>query len=149
VAIITTVGCYAILYFYAKRSKVDKESLDLNVNNFIYLFLVTLSQTILQILIYYSELRGIKSNASIGQATSYTGAANLSLFVGLTPGAIGIREAFLLFSQRLHHISSSNIVAASIIDRSVYLIFLGIVFLITISMHAKEKLKVSRSTAKT
>lgn len=148
VAILTTMGCYVILYLYAKRSKVDKESLDLNINNFIYLFLATLLQTLLQILIYYSELRGIKSHADVSQAVSYTGAANLSLFVGLTPGAIGIREAFLLFSRRLHHISSSNIVAASIIDRSVYLIFLGIVFLITLSMHAKDKLKINKNTAK-
>jgi uncharacterized membrane protein YbhN (UPF0104 family) len=67
----------------------------------------------------------------------------MALFVSLTPGAIGIREAFLTFSQQLHHIDTSTIVAANIIDRAVYLVFLGVLFIFVFSLHARDKLSLS------
>jgi uncharacterized membrane protein YbhN (UPF0104 family) len=70
---------------------------------------------------------------------TYTGAANFALFVALTPGAIGIREAFLLFTRHLHHISSANIVAANIIDRAIFIVVLGVLFGLTLGFHAKYK----------
>jgi hypothetical protein len=50
----------------------------------------------------------------------------------------------LLFSQSLHGISSAFIVAANLIDRAVYLLFLGLLFIMTLSMHAKDKLQVKK-----
>ena len=93
-------------------------------------------------IIYGIELRQIGADASLSQILSYTGVSNFSLFVALTPGAIGIREAFLVFSQNLHHIDSSSIVAANILDRAVYLLFLGLLFILVIALHAKEKLNI-------
>jgi uncharacterized membrane protein YbhN (UPF0104 family) len=70
------------------------------------------------------------------------------MFAALTPGAIGIREAFLVFTQNLHHISSSTIVAANILDRAIYLVFLGLLFLLVVSTHAKDKLRVTQLHAR-
>jgi uncharacterized membrane protein YbhN (UPF0104 family) len=88
-----------------------------------------------------AELRSIQHGVTFGQAVIYAGAANFSLFVSLTPGAIGFRESFLLFSQRLHHIDSSTIVAANIIDRSMYIVLLAVIGLVIFSTHAQRRLQ--------
>jgi len=102
---------------------------------------MTLVQVFINSLIYFTELRVVDSGISFSQALIYTGAANLALFVSLTPGAIGFREAFLLFSQNLHHIDTNTILSASVIDRTVYFVFLGLLFLFTAGFHAKDKFK--------
>jgi uncharacterized membrane protein YbhN (UPF0104 family) len=107
--------------------------------------LATAAQIVMQVLIFAIELRSVGEQASWGQVISYTGVANLALFASFTPGGIGIREAFLLFSERLHHIDSSGVVAASVLDRGTYLIFLGILFVLVISLHAKDKLHIKSS----
>jgi uncharacterized membrane protein YbhN (UPF0104 family) len=101
----------------------------------------TLAQLLVQVVIYSLELHAAGSHASLGQAVSYTGAANFALFAALTPGAIGIREAFLVFTHNLHHIGNNTIVAANIIDRAAYLVFLGILFVIVFGLHANRRLK--------
>ncbi len=105
---------------------------------------MTAVQVLMQVFIFAIELRSVSDQISWGQVISYTGVANLSLFVSITPGGIGIREAFLLFSQQLHHIGSATVVAASIIDRGIYLLFLGILFVLVITMHAKDKLHINK-----
>jgi uncharacterized membrane protein YbhN (UPF0104 family) len=107
-----------------------------------YLALATAAQIVIVTLIYYTELRTVAPGTSFSQALVYTGAANLALFVSLTPGAIGFRESFLLFSQHLHHISDSTIVAANIIDRAMYLVLLLILALIIFGTHARQQLGV-------
>lgn len=106
------------------------------------LFLATLLQVALVAVIYYMELRHVTTGVTFSQAIIYTGAANFALFVSLTPGAIGFREAFLVFSQNLHHISNESIVAANIIDRGVYLVILAILALYIFSTHAQRRLQV-------
>ncbi|HZL07693.1 MAG TPA: hypothetical protein VFC50_00680, partial [Candidatus Dormibacteraeota bacterium] len=80
---------------------------------------------------------------SWGQAMSYSGAANFALFVSLTPDAIGFRETFLVFSHRLHHVSTANILSANVIDRGAYVIFLLLLFVVVLSLHAKDRLRLS------
>ncbi|MDB5167040.1 MAG: hypothetical protein JWN26_185 [Candidatus Saccharibacteria bacterium] len=103
-------------------------------------FVMTLVQIICMIIIYTSELRAIDPSAhfTIAQTIAYTASANLSLFVSLTPGGIGIREAFLIFSQSLHHIGLSSIVAAGVLDRALYIIFLLIIFVVSSSLHLRQ-----------
>ncbi|TAL15294.1 hypothetical protein EPN95_00170 [Patescibacteria group bacterium] len=103
-------------------------------------FVGTLIQIIFIIIIYGTELATIdpSSHLSITQIISYTASANLSLFVSLTPGGIGIREAFLIFSQSLHHIGLSSIVAAGVLDRALYIIFLLVIFVVSSSMHLRQ-----------
>lgn len=102
---------------------------------------MTLLQVFINSLIYFTELLVVDSGISYRQALIYTGAANLALFVSLTPGAIGFREAFLLFSQNLSGIDTNTILSASVIDRTVYFVFLGLLFLFTAGFHAKDKFK--------
>jgi len=109
------------------------------------LVLATVCQLTLTVLIYYVELRAVHTGASPLQAITYGGAANFALFVAITPGAIGFREAFLEFSRQLHHIPTAGILAASVIDRSVYVAFLGLLFLLTISMHVGDRFKKAAS----
>ncbi len=110
--------------------------------------LASLLQVTLMIIVYGIELHAVGSRANIAQIMSYTGTANLALFVAITPGAIGIREFFLSITQRLHHIDATTIVAANIVDRAVYLVFLGLLFVLVIALHANKKLKISQLSKK-
>lgn len=106
-----------------------------------YMALATLLQVVLWVIIFYVELQTV-SHVSLSQVLVYTGAANLALFVSLTPGAIGFRESFLLFSQRLHHIDTATIVAANTIDRAIYIVLLIILAIGIFATHANRRLKV-------
>jgi uncharacterized membrane protein YbhN (UPF0104 family) len=124
---------------YSSRIKLDKHALDLSPVNLMYLFIATVLQSMVQVAIYSVELHNVDAHIRLSQVITYTGAANLALFVSLTPGAIGIRETFLIFTEHLHHISSANIIVANIIDRSVYLIFLLILLIIAFGGQALLK----------
>jgi uncharacterized membrane protein YbhN (UPF0104 family) len=141
------VGAISIIAvrIYSRRSKTNPDSFNLSPASLAYLLLATVLQAAVQITIYAVELHSVNSHISLEQSMTYTGAANFALFVALTPGAIGIRESFLLFSRSLHHISSANIVSASIIDRAVFLVFLAILFVVTIVFHAKNKMSIKQS----
>jgi uncharacterized membrane protein YbhN (UPF0104 family) len=141
--VLVITGCAVILQWYAKRSAIEERASFVRYIGL--MFIATAVQLAAQAVIYYVELQAI-SSVSIGQAVSYTGAANFSLFVALTPGAIGIREAFLLFTQNIHHISSSVIVAANVIDRAAYLVFLGLLAIGVFGLHADKKLRLKQMT---
>lgn len=79
---------------------------------------------------YFIELMHVDPNITFWQALVYGSAANLVLFVALTPGAIGFRESFLLLTEKLHGINPSTIIAASIIDRAFYVTFLLTLFVV-------------------
>ncbi len=122
----------------ARLSKLD-------LTGWYYLAGATLLQVSLVAVIYYIELRSISPGIELWQAIVYTGAANFALFVSLTPGAIGFRESFLLFSQRLHHIDSSTIVAVNILDRAMYVILLLVLALFIFGTHASRRLGVKNT----
>lgn len=134
--------------WYMGRTQTNKDKLDIRAKSIMYLFAATVVQAVVQVAIYAVELHGVNHRITLGQVVTYTGAANFALFAALTPGAIGIRESFLVFSQSLHHISTANIVAASIIDRGIFLVFLGFLFVLTLSMHAKNKLQLAATLKK-
>lgn len=104
------------------------------------LALATFVQVMIVTTLYFTELHSINPDITFGQAMTYTGAANFALFVSLTPGAIGFRESFLLFTQKLHGIDPSQVLSASLIDRATNVTFLGLLFLITLALHAKERI---------
>jgi len=104
--------------------------------------LVTSVQVFIISLIYYIELHSLDAMVSYKQALIYTGAANFGMFVSLTPGAIGIRESFLLFAERLHHIPDAVVLSASLLDRAIYFVFLGGLFLLVSLFHVQRRLKV-------
>lgn len=90
------------------------------------------------VFIYTIELIHL-TDISLPQAFIYTAVANFSLFVSLTPGAIGFRESFVLLSQQLHKIDTESIISANIIDRAFYIIFLLGLFLILLAVNAKMR----------
>jgi len=137
---------YIGIRWYMKRLHAQKDGLNIGLPSITYLLVVTLVQAFVQVVIYAVELHSVNRSISLGQVVTYTGAANFALFVALTPGAIGIRESFLVFSRSLHHISTANIVDASIIDRAVFFVFLGLLFVMTVLLHAKNKVQVEKSS---
>ncbi len=138
---VAAISIAVIRYSAAKRKK-ELKLLVLTPTLISSLIVLTLMQVVFIGIRFYFALQAAGADVSIGQAMSYTGAANFAVFVSFTPDGIGIREAFLLFAQNLHHVSVSDIVTANIIDRASYLLFLGVLFIAAISMHAKDKLKI-------
>lgn len=102
---------------------------------------LSLVQVLLVAVIYFVEIRSVQAGVGFGQALIYTGAANFALFVSLTPGALGFRESFLYLSRDLHRIDQTTIIGANIIDRGVYLVFLGLLFVIILAFHGRNRFK--------
>ncbi|HEY5268492.1 MAG TPA: lysylphosphatidylglycerol synthase domain-containing protein [Candidatus Saccharimonadales bacterium] len=144
IIIISTVGIFGGRK-YISKFKINKGELSLTPTNLCYLLAATIFQILIIVTINLVELHSVNSGISIKQVAIYTGVANLSIFVALTPGAIGIREGFLIFSRKLHHISVTNIISASIIDRSIFLVVLAILLIYILATHAKTKLFTSKT----
>jgi uncharacterized membrane protein YbhN (UPF0104 family) len=141
--LIPLAGIAVVSAFAVGRSKRFKPRLEqLDMAGWYYLAAATFAQMVAVVLIYYTELRSVSPGVHFWQALVYTGAANLALFVSLTPGAIGFRESFLVFSRHLHHISGNTIVAANIIDRAMYIVLLLVLALIILATHARQQLGV-------
>lgn len=148
---LTTITLLGVLGFSAllirmfiRRDKKPGESqFHLRSGVLIALAVVTFLQVVLTAVTYFVELRAVNSHITVGQAISYAGAANFALFVSLTPDAIGVREAFLVFSKHFHHVSTADILSANVIDRGSYLIFLCLLFVIVLATHAKDRLRLS------
>lgn len=121
-------------------AKHKNTRINLSGSNVTFIVLATLGQVVLQTIIYAVEIHTVKSGIHFDQVITYTGTANLALFVALTPGAIGIREGFLILTEKLNHISSSTIVLANVIDRSVYIVFLLVLGLAIITLKVKDRL---------
>ena len=141
-------GCWAWFYpdaWATKGSPVSQKLKGLDLKNWYYLAAATALQVGLVAVIYYVELHNLDPSIGISRALIYTGAANLALFVSLTPGAIGFRESFLLFSQNLHHITTATIVAANILDRAIYITLLLLLAVFIFGSHANQRLRISRS----
>ncbi len=131
---------YGVIRYAAKRRKKEAKLLHITPRLIGLLIALTATQIMFIGFRYYFALRAAGADVSVGQAISYTGAANFAVFVSITPDGVGIREAFLLFAQNIHHVSTHDIVAANIIDRATYIIYLGILFLVALGLHARNKL---------
>jgi uncharacterized membrane protein YbhN (UPF0104 family) len=80
----------ALAAAYSIRRHPRLQGIDLN--GWYLMALATAAQILCVCLIYFLELRSVAPGTGFSQAIIYTGAANLALFVSLTPGAIGFRE---------------------------------------------------------
>lgn len=129
-----------ILVVLRRNHRFSPRLKKLDLAGLYYLAGASLLQVSLIAAIYYTELRTVAPGTHLSQAIIYSGAANFALFVSLTPGAIGFRESFLVFSQHLHHISNSTIVAANIMDRAMYIVLLLIMALFIFGTHARRQL---------
>ena len=139
---LTLVGLI-ILYGLSRGHFLADKLQQIDLAGWYYLAAATLFQVSLIAAIYYTELHSLAPRVTVSQAIIYTGAANFSLFVSLTPGAIGFRESFLVFSEHLHHISGNLIVTANILDRAMYIVLLLILSVFLLLTHAKKQLGTS------
>lgn len=98
----------------------------------------TLANCLVQAVIYGVELHAVLPGVHWSQVFTYTGAGNFAQFAALTPGAIGIRESLLLFTERLHGIPTPAVLAASILDRASFVLFLGGLFVLSLAFHARR-----------
>jgi len=136
--ILTTIGlllAIATTILGTKRFHFDSLS-----RFIIVIFFTTIIQILLMTTIFFVELNTVHggSGYSLLQSLVYSASANLSLFVSITPGAIGIRETFIVFTQSLHHIPFNTIIAAGVLDRAFYIAFLIGLFAVSSSMHLKN-----------
>lgn len=137
-------GCSLfVLRTYARRTRDSEARLHLSASNLVMMGVATIVQAAVQILVYGIELRSVDPGIHWGQVVIYTGAGNFALFVALTPGGLGVRESFLLFSQHLHHVPTPAVVAASLMDRATFFVLLGLLFVFTLVFHAQRRLRVS------
>ncbi|MHB1865434.1 MAG: lysylphosphatidylglycerol synthase domain-containing protein [Candidatus Saccharimonadales bacterium] len=139
IILVAVLAGYIVIKLYISK-KGDNSRLNLGLKNVMFIIFATLCQVVLQAIIYFIEIHNTKSQVHVSQIITYTGTANLALFVALTPGAIGIREGFLILTEKLNHISSSTIVLANVVDRSVYIIYLLIIGLAIVSLKIKSQL---------
>lgn len=137
---------WSVIRFFMKRDKSRGDSqFHWSGHALLGLLIATAVQILFVTGYYFVELRVVSSHISLHQAIIYTGAANFGLFLSLTPDAIGIRESFLVLSKRLHRISTAIIFAANIIDRAVYALYLGLLFLLVLGVHGRDRFKVYRA----
>ncbi len=137
------IGGVSVWYF--RRQSRQGGHISFRWSSAVKLVAATLLQVVVLVVIYFIELRVISRQIHFSQAISYGGAANFSLFVALTPGAIGIRESFLLLSQQLHGIGRNTVLTASLIDRAAYVGFLLLLFAASLITHARDRFAVSRA----
>jgi len=130
---------FVVLRQFGKKNETGNSKIKLSRRRLSILGIATVAQVSLMAVRYGIELTAVGAQVSLGQIVSYTGAANFSLFVSITPDGIGIREAFLLFAQRLHGVETHAIVAASLIDRASYVMFLAILGVIALALHAHKR----------
>lgn len=142
------IGLLGLGVMFALSSLPNKritEIKSLNQRGIILTAAATALQVAILIAIFYTELKSVNPAVTLLQAITYTGAANFALFVSITPGAIGFRETFVLATQQLHDIPSVTVVAASLLDRAVYVIMLVVLALGIFGTHAKMSLEQLKS----
>ena len=128
------------IYSLRRQHYVAQRLRAVDLRGWYYLAGATLVQLSLVATIYYIELHTLSPNITLSQAIIYTGAANFALFVSLTPGAIGFRETFLVFTKHLHHISNNLIISANILDRAMYLLLLLLLAVFLLLTHGRNQL---------
>ncbi len=121
---------------------ITQKKLQVRWQQLCVLGVATAAQVLLTVVLYYVELRSSGGRVSVAQAFMYTGVANLAMYVSLTPGALGFREMFLVFSRTKLGISTDHILSASVLDRAAYVLFLGLLFLLGTILHVKDRIAV-------
>lgn len=141
---------YGVIHIFNTRTRHQdsQRTSILNITKplMVTLFGLTFVQLLLLAFRYYIGVVSIDQSITFGQALSYAGAANFALFAAITPDGIGIREGFLVASQSIHGIETATIMAASLLDRANYILYLGVLFALAAGLHAKKFLGLKQFT---
>lgn len=140
--IVAAVATYPLILVARKKERIRTlmDSMRLKDRNFWFIGAGALGLTLSAGLVYLIELHEIAPGTNVWQTLIYTATANLSLFVSLTPGAIGFRETFLVLSQQLHGIPTEVIITASVVDRAFYVAFLLVMFVALLAINGHKKI---------
>ncbi|MCA9325297.1 flippase-like domain-containing protein [Candidatus Saccharibacteria bacterium] len=79
----------------------------------------------------YIEFVALDIHVTPAAMMLYTAVVQASLLLSLTPGAVGLRETILIILGTTLGISNQQIIQVAILDRGIYFIMLGILFLMT------------------
>lgn len=90
------------------------------VFGFLFIFFITLV-----------EFKFITAQTSIPSLMLYSALSNLSLFISITPGAIGIRESLFLIFQNLMNLTTGDVLNIAVIDRGLVFVTLALLYLST------------------
>jgi uncharacterized membrane protein YbhN (UPF0104 family) len=94
------------------------------------LMMLTMMTIISAMGIYYIEFFAIGVRLSLLQVILYSVLSSMAMFISITPGAIGVREAvFLIFSGVLM-ITDEQIIQTAIIDRGTLFLVLSFIYLL-------------------
>lgn len=94
------------------------------------LVLLTLANLFLRSAFYYVIFLALSASVSLFQAIIYSVLISLSLYVTITPGSVGVREAILVFYSESLNISQADMLSVSLVDRASLIIILVILFLL-------------------
>ncbi len=146
-------GCLLLipLVVLIRRTKLGKnffENARLNDRNFWLIGFGAILLILTTALAYTIEISHVAPQTHLWQTIVFTAAANLSLFVSLTPGAIGFRETFLVISEHLHKLSIDTIAAVSVIDRAFYVVFLLVMFALLLCIDSRIFTSLRRKRSK-
>lgn len=80
------------------------------------------------------------SPIGLAQSAVFSAISGFSIFVGLTPAALGVRESVLMFSSEILGITPLQALAVSLLDRTLSFLVLAIFFAFA-SLHIKKRLR--------
>jgi len=79
----------------------------------------------------YVEFVALDIHVTAAAMMLYTAIVQASLLISLTPGAVGLRETLLIVLGGTLGITNEQIVQVAILDRGIYFVMLGALFLLT------------------
>lgn len=95
------------------------------------LFLIVFAGFFFVFFIVFVEFKYVTARTPFASLLLYSGLSNLSLFVSVTPGALGIRESILIIFQNLLNLKTGDILNIAVIDRGLVFITLVLLYLST------------------
>lgn len=97
----------------------------------------------------YVEFTALHIQVSAASMMLYTAIVQASLLISLTPGAVGLRETILIVIGGTLGLTNEQIVQVAILDRGIYFIMLGVLFLMMRHSVFRRKMTVAEAQAKT
>jgi len=94
------------------------------------LVLVNLVNAILMILGTYIIMQSLGINLSFSSIALFSVLGSFSIFINITPGNLGVKEAIYIATSTVIGLSVPQILAASLIDRSVMFIMIFILWIV-------------------
>jgi uncharacterized protein (TIRG00374 family) len=87
---------------------------------------LALAGLLVSVVVYYSAVSALGLTVGVWQLVLYSTMGTITMFINLTPGAIGIRELLFIYAGSLLGFSASEIIAISLIERGAKFIVLAV-----------------------